>query len=82
MTRFTCVLLVLFLLAELTAYAGVGSKKTQYVGGTITSIKAGSEGKSSTGDEKVFVFEYKKDKVTIPYRRSMGLSTVKRRVAA
>ena len=73
MKRFTSTLLVLFLFAEATAYAGVGSKNTMYVGGTITSIKAGSEGKSSTADEKVFVFEYKKDKLMIPYSKINGL---------
>jgi hypothetical protein len=73
MKRLTSTLLVLFLLAEATAYAGVGSKNTEYVGGTITSIKAGSEGKSSTADDKVFVFEYKKEKLTIPYSKINGL---------
>lgn len=73
MKRFASMLLALLLLAEATAYAGVGSKNTQYVGGTITSIKAGSEGKSSTADDKVFVFEYKKDKLTIPYAKINGL---------
>jgi hypothetical protein len=73
MKRIASTLLALLLLAEATAYAGVGSKNTEYVGGTITSIKAGSEGKSSTADEKVFVFEYKKDKLTIPYAKINGL---------
>ena len=73
MKRVASTLLALLLLAEATAYAGVGSKSTEYVGGTITSIKAGSEGKSSTADEKVFVFEYKKDKLTIPYTKINGL---------
>jgi hypothetical protein len=73
MKRLTSTLLVFFVLAEATAYAGVGSKNTEYVGGTITSIKAGSEGKSSTADEKVFVFEYKKDKMIIPYSKINGL---------
>ena len=73
MKRIASTLLALLLLAEATAYAGVGSKNTEYVGGTITSIKAGSEGKSSTADEKVFVFEYKKDKLMIPYTKINGL---------
>ena len=73
MKRGACALLVLFLVAELTAYAGVGSDKTLYVGGTITSIKANSEGKSSTADEKFFVFEYKKEKLNIPYSKINGL---------
>ena len=73
MNRIACTLLVLLLFAEATAYAGVGSNNTMYVGGTITSIKAGSEGKSSTADEKVFVFEYKKEKMNIPYSKINGL---------
>lgn len=73
MKRLTSTLLVLFIFAEVTAYAGVGSKNTLYVGGTINSIKADSEGKSSTADDKVFVFEYKKDKLNIPYSKINGL---------
>jgi hypothetical protein len=62
-------LLALVLLFDLSAWAGVGSKKTMYVGGTIASIKDGSEGTSSTQDEKVFVFNYKDGKLAIPYDR-------------
>jgi hypothetical protein len=40
-----------------------------YVGGTISAIKAGAEGTSSTQDEKVFVFDSKDGKVSIPYDR-------------
>ena len=73
MKRITSTLLVLFLLVETMAYAGVGNKNTLYVGGTITSIKAGSEGKSATTDDKAFVFEYKKEKLSIPYSKINGL---------
>ena len=73
MKRIASALLTLLVLAEATAYAGVGSKNTMYVGGTVSSIKAGSEGKSSTADEKLFVFEYKKDKLNIPYSKINGL---------
>jgi hypothetical protein len=62
-------LLALVLLFDLSAWAGVGSKKTMYAGGTIASIKDGSEGTSSTQDEKVFVFNYKDGKLAIPYDR-------------
>ena len=62
-------LLALVLLFDLSAWAGVGSKKTMYVGGTIASIKDGSEGTSSTQDERVFVFNYKVGKLAIPYDR-------------
>lgn len=60
---------VLVLLFDFTAWAGLGSKKTMYVGGTIASVKEGTEGTSSTEDEKVFVFDYKGGKIAIPYDR-------------
>jgi len=62
-------LVVLTLLCDPTAWAGIGSKKAMFVGGTITSIKQGTEGTSSTQDEKVFVFDYKGGKLAIPYDR-------------
>lgn len=73
MKRTACTLLVVLLFAQAPAYAGVGSKNTMYVGGTINSIKAGAEGKSSTADDNVFVFEYKKQKLNIPYTKINGL---------
>jgi len=63
------IIVVLVLLFDLTAWAGLGSKKTMYVGGTLTSIKQGAEGKSSTDDEKLFNFDYKDGKLAIPYTR-------------
>jgi hypothetical protein len=68
-----CTCLVLLFVAEIAAQAGVGSKSTLYVGGTVSSIKEGTEGKSSTADEKAFVFTYKNGKIAekfaIPYDR-------------
>src|SRR5258708_38042653 len=58
------VLLALF--AE-TALAGLGSDKTKYVGGTVSALKEGQEGKSPAKDPKVFVFQAGTDKVEIPY---------------
>src|SRR5258708_969581 len=58
------VLLALF--AE-TALAGLGSDKTKYVGGTVSALKEGQEGKSSAKDPKVFIFEAGTDKLEIPY---------------
>src|ERR1700741_1006440 len=60
---------VFMLLFELAAWAGLGSKKTMYVGGTIASVKQGTEGESSTQDEKVFAFNYKDGQLKIPYDR-------------
>jgi hypothetical protein len=62
-------LLVVILLLPLSLSAGLGSRKTKYVGGTVDAIKAGTEGISSTTDQKVFVFEYKGGKLAIPYER-------------
>jgi hypothetical protein len=55
------------------AFAGLGSDKTKYIGGTVSSLKEGAEGKSSAKDEKVFVFITDKQtdkegtKIEIPY---------------
>jgi hypothetical protein len=61
--------IILTLLLADTTWAGLGNKKTMYVGGTVTAIKEGDEGTSSTRDEKVFEFDYKDGKLTIPYDR-------------
>ena len=58
-------LLVLVLIG--TSFAGLGSDKTKYIGGTVSSIKEGDEGKSSAKDPKVFVFEAGKNRLEIPY---------------
>ena len=65
--RKTAAVLLLFVLAVGLCWAGLGSDKTMYVGGTVNTIKEGTEGKSSTKDEKVFVFDYKGGKLEIPY---------------
>jgi hypothetical protein len=53
--------------------AKVSSKDTTYVGGTVSSIKEHTEGKSSTADEKVFTFEYQHGRLNIPYERINAL---------
>jgi hypothetical protein len=58
---------VLLAMCVEVAFAGLGSDKTKYIGGTVTSIKEGDEGKSSAKDEKVFTFETGKEKLDIPY---------------
>jgi hypothetical protein len=58
---------VLIAMCTEVAFAGLGSDKTKYIGGTLNSIKEGDEGKSSAKDEKVFVFETGKEKIEIPY---------------
>jgi hypothetical protein len=73
MKKLICAVLASLFVAELPLAAGIGSRSTMYVGGTITTIKERTEGKSSTSDEKVFVFQYKRGKLTIPYERMNSL---------
>jgi hypothetical protein len=58
------------LASGIPALAGIGSKDTVYVGGTAR-LQENTEGKSSTADDKVFVFQYKEGKqisrLEIPY---------------
>jgi hypothetical protein len=68
MRRITASILTCLFLLESAATAGIGSHNTMYVGGTLT-IKQETEGRSSTADEKVFVFEYHGGKLEVPYER-------------
>src|ERR1039458_2838944 len=55
---------------DFVAFAGLGSDKTAYIGGTENQIKDGTEGTSSAKDDKRFVFEYKGGgKLEIPYEQ-------------
>jgi hypothetical protein len=67
MKRYICAALLFVLCVSNLAYAGLGSKKTMYVGGTINSVKEKTEGVSSASDEKDFIFTYKQGKLTIPF---------------
>ena len=69
MKRSVALGLVCILALDFAAFAGLGSDKTQYVGGTENQIKEGTEGVSSAKDEKNFEFEYKGGKLEIPYDR-------------
>lgn len=66
------VFLVICLLAPVT-FASVGSHEAEYVGGTATTIKGGTDGKVSADDEKTYVFAYKAGTLKIPYDRVEGL---------
>src|SRR5579864_1327592 len=67
MTKTIALILTCVLALDLAAFAGLGSDKTAYIGGTETQIKDGTEGNSSAKDEQTFVFEYKNGKLEIPY---------------
>ncbi len=49
--RFLAGLLAGALLLSISTEAGLGGKKTMYVGGTVTTVKERTEGLSSTNDE-------------------------------
>lgn len=68
MRRLVCIALLFSLAVEL-CWAGLGSDKTLYIGGTVNSVKENTEGKSTAKDEKVFIFEYSGGKLAIPYDR-------------
>lgn len=67
MKKAVALVLLVFFVSTFVTFAGLGSDKTMYVGGTVTSIKEGTEGISSTNDEKIFEFTYKDGKLRIPY---------------
>ena len=69
MRKMLTMLLVGAFVCEICAWAGLDSKKAMYVGGTVGSIKEGTEGVPSAADEKVFVFTYSTGKLSIPYER-------------
>lgn len=62
-------LLAAFLLQSTAAFAGLGSDKAMYVGGTVNSIKEGTEGVLSGKDENFMVFTYQGKTLKVPYER-------------
>ena len=72
MRKLVCLILIFSL--TIPAFAGLGSDKSMYVGGTTESLKKGVEGKIITDDEKTMVFDYKSGKLQIPYDRVQGLA--------
>ena len=67
MKRAIALLLTCVFTLDFVAFAGLGSDKTAYIGGTENQMKDGVEGQSSAKDDKNFVFEYKGGKLAIPY---------------
>ena len=63
----TVSIVVLFTLLLGTAWAGLGSDKAMYVGGTLNQIKENSEGKVSATNPSVFTFTSKQGSVSIPF---------------
>jgi hypothetical protein len=61
-------LLLLFVVLNSSAFAGVGSHDAMYVGGTVTAIADKTEGHLSTSDDSV-LFRSKNASLTIPYSK-------------
>ena len=69
MAKKISLVLICVLVCQLAAFAGLGSDKTAYIGGTENQVKDGTEGESSAKDEKVFAFSYKGGKLEVPYEQ-------------
>jgi hypothetical protein len=73
MNKYILITVGAMLLFEGTVRGGVGSHNTMYVGGTVTTIKQGAEGKISTADDKAFTFTQKRVTLAIPYEKVNAL---------
>lgn len=72
MKRHICAMLVCALLLESFAWAGLGSRKAAYVGGTV-ALKERTEGTPSTENSDDFEFKHDKGTLTIPYKKINSL---------
>jgi hypothetical protein len=72
MKRSAVLVLALIFLCATPVFAGLGSGKTKYVGGTAEGLRENIEGKSRT-DDAAFVFEAKSGSLSIPYERINSL---------
>lgn len=57
------------LVLESALWAGLGSENTMYVGGTVTTIKEGTQGVSTVAGATAFVFQHPGGYLIIPYDR-------------
>jgi hypothetical protein len=70
--KLVCLALLLFVGLEAVVWAGLGSNKAMYVGGTLTGVSEKTEGTPLTAED-AFTFEHKGGKVTIPYNQINSL---------
>ena len=73
MKKLISVFLLFLFVLDLPLFAGLGSHKALYVGGTVSTVKENTEGIVSTADEKAFVFDHKGGKLSIPYGQVTSL---------
>ena len=67
-------LLAVVFALEAPLWAGLGSDKAMYVGGTTTAIPQKSEGRFSTDDTKVASFNWGKGEWKVPYEKVTSLA--------
>ena len=67
--RIVVAALITSFLLESAAWAGLGSDKAMYVGGTVNQLKEGTEGNMSAKDENVLVFTHEGQQFKVPYDR-------------
>ena len=65
--KIVSIAVLLAFMLETLAWAGLGSDKAMYIGGTLNQIKENTEGKVSAKAPTVFTFNYKHGTVSIPY---------------
>ena len=58
----------------LQLFAGLGSDKSLYVGGTVSAIPQNTEGKLIADDQKTAVFHWQKGEWKVPYDKMTSLS--------
>ena len=68
MKKQIAVSLAIILLFSVSIFA-VDKDKAEYVGGTISTIKEGKDGKVSIKDENNFLFESKEGNLSIPFKK-------------
>jgi hypothetical protein len=73
MRRYLFLTLMFLFFSQSLTWAGLGSRKAMYVGGTISTLKENTEGTLSAADDKFVVFEAKGYKLSIPYAQVTSL---------
>lgn len=73
MRQATALVLVIALFAPSAAWAGIPSNKAVYVGGTVETLKEGTEGVPSAKDPDKFVFSHGGRTFEVPYERINSL---------
>ncbi len=74
MKRATSLLLILVFVLPVSLFAGIGSQSSVYIGGTVTAIPKGTDGKLLSDDPAMLSFAAKKVDWKVPYNKITSLS--------